>query len=276
MGSQQRGLCFLWTGRKGESWVSAPTRSIIGGNSHKYTFWHDKSFVATKCIFCHDKSVFVMTKLLLWQRRVCHDKFFVVTKMIHAAAPASRTEGSMLHNVTCFPKDKEHDQRTCQQIPCIVTITQRTWPAHLPEGFTFHNFMCFPRMKNMTSTPSRRFYVTLLSCAFPRTKNVTSKSASRFCVTLLSCAFPMTKNVTSTPSGRFPVTLLSCALPKTENVTSTPSGRFPVTLLSCALPKTENVTSTPPRRFSVTLCHVLHPTQRTWPVHLPEESIWLS
>ena len=51
---------------------------IIGGSCYKYHFCRDKSFVstnrfvATKHVFCHDKSM-----LLLRQNYVCHDKIFL-------------------------------------------------------------------------------------------------------------------------------------------------------------------------------------------------------
>ena len=65
--------------------------SIIGGRCHKYHFCHNKSFVMTN-IFCRDKSILVVTKLLLqqilvmtklclsWQRFCGNKHTFVMTK----------------------------------------------------------------------------------------------------------------------------------------------------------------------------------------------------
>ena len=41
-----------------------------------WKFCHDKHvFVATKHVFCRDKSMLIMTELLLWQTHVCHAKY---------------------------------------------------------------------------------------------------------------------------------------------------------------------------------------------------------
>ena len=78
---------------------------IIGRSCYKYNFCRNKTFVTTKHVFCCNKSMLAVTKLLSQQNHVCHDKraccdkTFVVTKIILVAAPASDTlvsRGSLL------------------------------------------------------------------------------------------------------------------------------------------------------------------------------------
>ena len=82
-------------------------QTIIGGSCHKYNFCYHKSFVATNTSFvttkaclswqnfcrdmfillrqtrvCRDKSMLVITKLLLQQICVCRNKSFVATKIL--------------------------------------------------------------------------------------------------------------------------------------------------------------------------------------------------
>ena len=63
--------------------------TIIGGSCHKHDFCHDKMFVATKHVFCSDKSMLVATKRLSQQTYFCRNKTFVTTKIILVAAPAN-------------------------------------------------------------------------------------------------------------------------------------------------------------------------------------------
>ena len=60
------------------AWLS----SIIGGSCHECHFCRDKSFVETKHVFCHEKSMLVATKRLSRQTRVCRYKHnFVATNI---------------------------------------------------------------------------------------------------------------------------------------------------------------------------------------------------
>ena len=72
-------MCFVVTK------VSLPVATKYYGRD-KHTF------VATKDVFCRDKSKLVTTKLLWQQNYVCRDKSFVAKKLILMAAPANDTK----------------------------------------------------------------------------------------------------------------------------------------------------------------------------------------
>ena len=70
----------------------------------KYVCHNKHAFVVAKDVFCCDKIMFVVTKVLSWQKYVCHNKHafvvakdmfccnkhvFVATKMILVAAPTN-------------------------------------------------------------------------------------------------------------------------------------------------------------------------------------------
>ena len=57
---------------------------VIGESCYKYHFCRDKHvFVATKHVFCRNRSMLVVKKLLSQQTYFCHDKTFVATNICH-------------------------------------------------------------------------------------------------------------------------------------------------------------------------------------------------
>ena len=72
-------MCLLLAGA-GTSVIFVMTNIL----SQQRCVFHNKHvFVMTKHVFCHDKSMLGVTKLLLWQNYVCHDKSFIVTDICH-------------------------------------------------------------------------------------------------------------------------------------------------------------------------------------------------
>ena len=70
---------------------------IIGGSYHQYNFCRDKYvFVATKDVFCGDKSMLAATKLLLRQN------IFVVTKHVTTNIILSRQMFYQDKSFTCL------------------------------------------------------------------------------------------------------------------------------------------------------------------------------
>ena len=65
--------------------VRSRSQTITGGSCHKQHLCSNKSFVTTNTclsqqnVFCHDKSMLAVTKLLSWQNYVCCDTIFVMT-----------------------------------------------------------------------------------------------------------------------------------------------------------------------------------------------------
>ena len=60
------------------------TLIVIGKSCYKYRFCRDKHmFVATKHVFCYNRSMLVVKKLLSQQTYFCHDKTFVATNICH-------------------------------------------------------------------------------------------------------------------------------------------------------------------------------------------------
>ena len=54
---------------------------VISRSCHNYHFCQDKSFIVTN--ICHDKCVFVMTKVLSQQAYFCRDKRHVLSQQTH-------------------------------------------------------------------------------------------------------------------------------------------------------------------------------------------------
>ena len=143
------------------------TENIIGGSCHKYHFCRDKYvFVATKHVFCRDKSMLVATKLLSPQtrvcrhifatiflyfcrdkRRVCCDKTFVATKMIHVATPANDRKTAIVNRTN------------------IGTVSKATLGKLSERRGGVHNYGLFPahgyHELNRTQT-HKRFKRTLI------------------------------------------------------------------------------------------------------------------
>ena len=65
--------------------------NVLSEQKQQLLWW--QIFVATKIIFCPDKTFVATSILLSWQTRICRDKTFVATKMILGAVPANDSWG---------------------------------------------------------------------------------------------------------------------------------------------------------------------------------------
>ena len=115
---------------------------VISRSCHNYHFCQDKSFIATN--ICHDKCVFVMTKVLSQQAYFCRDKRCVLSQQTHVC----HDKISMLRqNYVC--RNKYLSEQNIFVATSILLSSQKT--CSVSQNFC--------RDKNDTCDSSRQRYV---------------------------------------------------------------------------------------------------------------------